>query len=92
MVLWSDRPQRVVYKTVDSYTVQKFYETSRTSRVNARNVKHIALTARENNIEIVEARVLLENGREIYMDGITGGLRANRTINYTLNNRNGMSR
>ncbi len=79
--------QRVVFQTVDTYRVQKFIEISRTSRVNVANVKQIAFTALENNIEIVEARLLLDNGREIYLDGMTGGLRANSTANYTLNSR-----
>ena len=85
-----DRPgQRVVFHKVDSYRVQKFIETTHTSRINSPNVKLISFTALENSIEIVEARLLLENGREIYLDGMTGGLRTNNTVNYSLNSRYG---
>ena len=83
-----ERPgQRVVYKSVDSYRIQKLIETTNTSRVNAPYVKQVLFTARDNAIEITEARLLLDNGREVYMDGVTGGLRQGRTVAYTLDGR-----
>ncbi|MBC7428524.1 MAG: hypothetical protein H7336_07935 [Bacteriovorax sp.] len=75
---------RVVFQTVDTYRVQKLLETTNTTRVNAPNVKQIMFTAQDNSVEIVEARLLLDNGREVFMDGMTGGLGQNRSITYTL--------
>ncbi|MBC7711914.1 MAG: hypothetical protein H7177_01145 [Rhizobacter sp.] len=76
--------QRVVFQTVDTYRVQKVIETTNTTRVNAPNVKQVMFTAQDNSVEIVEARLLLDNGREVFMDGMTGGLGQNRSITYTL--------
>lgn len=77
--------QRVVFQTVDSFRVEKLVETTNTLRVNAPNVKQIRFVAKENSVEIIEARLLLDNGREVYMDGMTGGLGRDRSITYTLN-------
>lgn len=77
-------PGRVVYQTLESFRVEKFIEKTNTTRVNLPNVKAIQLTARNNDVEIIEARFELENGREIYMDGLTGGLKENRSVIYTL--------
>lgn len=76
--------QRIVYQTLETFRVQKLVETTNTVRVNHPNVKVVQFTAIDNDVEIVEARLLLDNGREVYMDGATGGLGRNRTINYTL--------
>lgn len=83
-----DRPgrppvQQVVFQVVDKFQVQKIIETSNTIRVNHPNVKAVRLIARGNSVEIVEARALLDNGREVFMDGITGGLGRDRGFTYT---------
>lgn len=84
---WDRRPpvERIIYQRVDGFQVQKFLETTNTLPVNVPNVKTIQLLALNNDVEITEARVLLDDGREVYMDGITGALRRNRNIIYTLN-------
>lgn len=76
---------RVVFVTLDTFRVQKFIETTNTIRVNHPNVVAVKFAALSNDVEIVEARLLLENGREVFMDGVTGGLRENRSVTYTLN-------
>lgn len=81
---------RVVYQVVDTFQVQKLIERSNTTRVNLPNVRVIQLTALDNDVEIIEARVLLEDGREVFMDGLTGGLKENRSVAYTLDNNRGV--
>lgn len=76
--------QRVVYQVVDSFQVQKFIEITNTIRVNRPYVKAIKLTANKNSVEIIEARLLLDNGREIFMDGMTGNLSKDRSIIFNL--------
>lgn len=77
--------QSIQYQTVGSFRVQKIIETTNTVRVNHPNVKVIRLVARNNDVEVIEARAQLDDGREIYMDGITGGLGRDRGYSYTLN-------
>lgn len=76
--------QSLQYQTVGTFRVQKILETTNTVRVNHPNVKVIRLIARNNDVEVIEARAQLDNGREIYMDGITGGLGRDRGYSYTL--------
>ncbi len=75
--------QSIVYQTVGTFRVQKILETTNTVRVNHPNVKVVRLIARNNDVEVIQARAQLEDGREIYMDGITGGLGRDRGFNYT---------
>lgn len=83
--IWPERPpvQQIVFQVVDKFQVQKVIETTNTIRVNHPNVKALRLIARGNSVEIIEARALLDNGREVYMDGITGGLGRDRGFTYT---------
>jgi hypothetical protein len=76
--------QRVEYVVLQTFRVEKLIETTTNIRVNMPNVKTIQFAAKSNSVEIVEARAQLDNGREIYMDGITGGLRDGRSVIYTL--------
>lgn len=82
--------RRSGFETVGTFVVQKLLETTNVVRVNSTNVRFVRLMARNNGVEITEARVLLDNGREIYMDGITGGLRQDRAITYTLSTMRGV--
>ncbi len=83
---WDRRPpvERIIYQRVDAFQVQKFIETTNTLRVNVPNVKTIQFMALNNDVEITEARLLLDDGREVFMDGVTGALSRNRNIIYTL--------
>ena len=81
--------ERVVYNTVGTFRVHKLLETTNTVRVNQPNVRVVRFTALSNNVEVIQARLLLKNGREIFLDGMTGGLGADRTVTYTLNGEDG---
>lgn len=81
----NERPPvgRVVFRQVDSFRVHKIIETTKTIRVNLNYVKAIKIKALNNSVELIEARALLDNGREVYMDSITGGIRDGREVIYT---------
>ena len=72
------------YKTIANYRVPKLFETTNTIRLNSPHVRSVRLTARNNSVEIVEARLLLSNGREVYMDGLTGEIRRDRSETFTV--------
>ena len=77
------RPPAILFQTLGTFRVQKIIETTNNVRVNHPNVKVVRLIARNNDVEIIQARAQMEDGREIYMDSITGGLRRDRSFNYT---------
>jgi hypothetical protein len=77
--------RRIIFQRINAFQVQKLLETTTTLNINLPYVKVIQLIAQNNDVEITEARLLLDDGREIFMDGVTGGLNRNRVINYTLN-------
>lgn len=81
---------RVTFQVVDNFRVHKFIETTNVTRVNLPNVMAIKLVARNNEVEVIEARVQLEDGREIFLDGVTGGLRQDRAVGYTFDIRRGL--
>lgn len=82
--------QSIQYINVGSFRVQKILETTNTVRVNHPNVKVVRLIARNNDVEVIQARAQMEDGREIYMDGITGGLGRDRGYNYTFEGPRGL--
>lgn len=83
------RGSRIEFQIMGSFRVQKILETTNTVRINHPNVKAVRFIARDNSVEIIEARLLLENGREVFMDGVTGGLGQDRGVTYTLDSRRG---
>ncbi len=69
---------RVVFRVLETFKVQKLVETTENINVRADRVYAIRISADRSDVEVVEARALLENGREIYMDQLTGNLREGR--------------
>jgi hypothetical protein len=70
---------RVLFTVLEVFKVQKFIETTETINVRVDRVNAIRVSASRNDVEIIEARALLENGNEVYMDRLTGELGEDRS-------------
>lgn len=65
-------PRRMQSHDLGNTRFQKIIETSEVVRINNPRVKTIQFTAQRNMIEVIEARAILNNGDEIFLDGLTG--------------------
>jgi hypothetical protein len=79
----------VNYTTIGKFRVEKFFETQKTIQVN--NIaKTIRLIPLDNEVQILEARVLLNNGEEIYLDRLVQRIDKGRSLTQVLNGRFGV--
>lgn len=65
-------PRTLRNHDLGQYRFQKFIETQEVVRVDKSMVKEIIFEAKKNIVEAIEVRALLQNGSELYLDGLTG--------------------
>jgi hypothetical protein len=70
-------PRQLQEHELGQFRFNKFIETQEIVRVNKASVKEIVFEAKRNMVEVIEVRALLQNGDELFLDGLTGFYREN---------------
>lgn len=79
------------FSSEGQFRLEKFVESSRNYNVRKNNVKVIQIQALKNDANISQARALLSNGREVYLDSLTGHLRKDRVAQFAFPEFNGVT-
>lgn len=84
-------PQPIQFTAQGEFRLDKFIESSKNTRLRLNNVKVIRLVALKNDAQISQARVILSNGQEVFLDSLTGRLAKDRYAQFTFPNFNGVN-
>jgi hypothetical protein len=82
-------PRRLQEHELGQYRFNKLIETQEVVRVDKSSVKEIVFEAKRNMVDIIEVRAILQNGSEIFLDGLTGFYREDAKKVQRFNNPNG---
>lgn len=69
------------YKTVSTFKLQKFLEVTKNIEINSL-VKAINLNALKNDVQVIEARALLNNGSEVYLDELSERIKKGKNLSH----------
>lgn len=81
----------IQFTSQGEFRLEKFIESSRSYRVRENNVKVIRIQALKNDANISQARAVLSNGQEIFLDSLTGHLKEGRVAQFAFPSFNGVN-
>lgn len=79
------------FQNQGEFRLEKFIESSKNFNLRTNNVKVVQIQPRKNDANISQARAILSDGREVFLDSLTGYIREGRTAQFTFPAFNGVS-